>query len=636
MAKPLLPLFTAFSILCASTSLQAQAFDASQLSFSGDEKKPSIETNINAAYAAKQAAERALLSEEDARNRIEQEAFARQQHDALLEVQREAQLRKLESLPDSYEPVIEKPLTVDKSAEMPPVTLVEEDKLPASMRFAQENSDIVPKVVAPAPSSTAPRKVSRAVPPKTVPKPKPAEMPVVETPPVEIEEENLFADAPVTGSDSPAPVIIDAEDIANAQPDPAQVSPEEAELEDTLIHQLKASSVAPEPEITAQEDFKPFTEKEHASEPIEERKGLFDIVGGWFNGTDADKGNNQAGKTAPAELSQAEQAAQQAVPDDFVSLRAQQDDLDSLGSTFNVEVPTVITLPTPAPAGDALSVASMFDEGSAPKQQQQQQGAVFHGEAAVELQQPEMKGEVPREVPFADEVYINDEDGVPQSILPKAMPKTADAPVKAPALKLPSTPPASKEKPASMVEKAPSKPLAAEPKAPVVAAPSVPPSMAPKQEQAKAPAPVVPAPGSAPLATSAPKKDAEIAMLPTQDAAPAAAAPAGIMSDKSQFSILYNPGETDFTPDDQKALDGVIARMLSDSAIRLTITGFAGEQDDVSNTARRTSLKRALAVRKYLISQGIDSIRITVQAMGNNTSEAKKDRVDLVVINTKS
>ncbi len=43
-----------------------------------------------------------------------------------------------------------------------------------------------------------------------------------------------------------------------------------------------------------------------------------------------------------------------------------------------------------------------------------------------------------------------------------------------------------------------------------------------------------------------------------------------------------------------------------------------------------TSLSRALAVRTYLLAQGVQSQRIDVRALGNTTDEQPVDRVDAI------
>jgi len=58
---------------------------------------------------------------------------------------------------------------------------------------------------------------------------------------------------------------------------------------------------------------------------------------------------------------------------------------------------------------------------------------------------------------------------------------------------------------------------------------------------------------------------------------------------------------------------------------------YAGGGGDASK-ARRLSLSRALAVRTYLIEQGIGSTRIDVRALGNAAEGGPPDRVDLLML----
>lgn len=75
-----------------------------------------------------------------------------------------------------------------------------------------------------------------------------------------------------------------------------------------------------------------------------------------------------------------------------------------------------------------------------------------------------------------------------------------------------------------------------------------------------------------------------------------------------------------------------IAEALTrDEALRVQVKAYASGTEDASK-ARRLSLSRALAVRSYLIEQGIGSTRIDVRALGNNAEGGPGDRVDLVVV----
>ena len=71
--------------------------------------------------------------------------------------------------------------------------------------------------------------------------------------------------------------------------------------------------------------------------------------------------------------------------------------------------------------------------------------------------------------------------------------------------------------------------------------------------------------------------------------------------------------------------------MLANDALRLTIRAYAEGSAEEASQARRLSLSRALAVRSYLIEQGIRGPRMDVRALGHRI-ESPRDRVDLVLV----
>jgi len=91
--------------------------------------------------------------------------------------------------------------------------------------------------------------------------------------------------------------------------------------------------------------------------------------------------------------------------------------------------------------------------------------------------------------------------------------------------------------------------------------------------------------------------------------------------------LEYQQSATDIP--NSAALDQLASQMQSDGGQRITITSYATTNDGQSSTARRTSLKRALMIRKYLIDKGIDGSRINVQAMGDSSMDQPQDRVDI-------
>jgi outer membrane protein OmpA-like peptidoglycan-associated protein len=95
--------------------------------------------------------------------------------------------------------------------------------------------------------------------------------------------------------------------------------------------------------------------------------------------------------------------------------------------------------------------------------------------------------------------------------------------------------------------------------------------------------------------------------------------------------LNFASGSADLANDARTALAPVIGEMNRDPAARLQLQAYASGGDDQGGQARRLSLSRALAVRGYLIEQGIASTRIDVRALGR-ASEGPPDRVDLLMV----
>jgi outer membrane protein OmpA-like peptidoglycan-associated protein len=82
----------------------------------------------------------------------------------------------------------------------------------------------------------------------------------------------------------------------------------------------------------------------------------------------------------------------------------------------------------------------------------------------------------------------------------------------------------------------------------------------------------------------------------------------------------------------KRLLDPAIADLKKDENLRLQLVAYASGGDDAGSQARRLSLSRALAVRSYLIDQGVRSTRMDVRALGNRVPSGPPDRVDVVVM----
>jgi len=94
-------------------------------------------------------------------------------------------------------------------------------------------------------------------------------------------------------------------------------------------------------------------------------------------------------------------------------------------------------------------------------------------------------------------------------------------------------------------------------------------------------------------------------------------------------SLSFENGAVALPDTVRPALDRVVATLTANAATKATVRAYADGDGD-ANQARRTSLSRALAVRAYLIDQGVESARIDVRALGDQYGSGPAERVDVV------
>jgi outer membrane protein OmpA-like peptidoglycan-associated protein len=79
-------------------------------------------------------------------------------------------------------------------------------------------------------------------------------------------------------------------------------------------------------------------------------------------------------------------------------------------------------------------------------------------------------------------------------------------------------------------------------------------------------------------------------------------------------------------------LDALADRLKKDDSLRISVVAHASGTGNQTSVARRVSLARALAVRAYLIDQGVDNLRINVQAEGSRDAGDQPDRVEMFLL----
>ena len=226
---------------------------------------------------------------------------------------------------------------------------------------------------------------------------------------------------------------------------------------------------------------------------------------------------------------------------------------------------------------------------------------------------------------------------VPETTTPATAPsagsQSASTPPPPPAIPQAPEPPRVAQAPAETTgTQAAATPPAPTPPAPTPPAPSAP---APPAATPTPPAPAVPAP-AAPAAQTPPP--APVVPAPSQVAsapastAPAAPAPAPSDQGAETSQVIFPAGQSQLPDAGKAALAPIIERLTGDNTLRLQLKAYAGGGQDSANTARRWSLSRALAVRAYLIDNGVQSTRMDVRALGDRSGSGPADRVDVVVV----
>tara|TARA_R100001143_G_scaffold55911_1_gene52173 strand:- start:49663 stop:50826 length:1164 start_codon:yes stop_codon:yes gene_type:complete len=224
----------------------------------------------------------------------------------------------------------------------------------------------------------------------------------------------------------------------------------------------------------------------------------------------------------------------------------------------------------------------------------------------------------------------------PMPAAPPPKPQIAAEPAPKPA----APQPAPEAPPASTIE--------APQTAAVAPAPAPTPAASQAEEQAATAAPASPPPAPAITPEPAPAQPAPAQSAPAQSA-PAQAAAAeepqvasvdltavdssGVMKNNDGLSVLFSRESQDLPSAAETALSELAEELKGNETLTLKLLGYSEPMGEAQSKPRRLSLFRALAVRTYLLKQGIDSRRMTVQALGtkDDSPDRPKNRVDLIV-----
>ena len=208
------------------------------------------------------------------------------------------------------------------------------------------------------------------------------------------------------------------------------------------------------------------------------------------------------------------------------------------------------------------------------------------------------------------------------------MPSPAPAPAVAP-----SAPPAPVASAAPRPAPPPSPPEREPPRAAMASPPPPSPAIDAPAPRPAAPPPVAAASPPPPARPAAPPSTTMASVAP-----PPATTPSGLSSPQVSMvpgvlsRVLFTPGSADLNDSGRRELSQLASKLGKDGESRIQLLAYADGSPENESQARRLSLSRALAVRSYLIEQGIRSTRVNVQALGIRSTGGPADRVDAMAV----
>src|SRR5690606_37758523 len=98
----------------------------------------------------------------------------------------------------------------------------------------------------------------------------------------------------------------------------------------------------------------------------------------------------------------------------------------------------------------------------------------------------------------------------------------------------------------------------------------------------------------------------------------------------ADLTLEFKDASSELSDDTRQKLTNLLPLLKEDESRRLAVHAYASGEDGSKSSARRISLSRALAVRAYLMDNGIKPTRVDVRALGLETDRKPLERVDLV------
>jgi len=128
----------------------------------------------------------------------------------------------------------------------------------------------------------------------------------------------------------------------------------------------------------------------------------------------------------------------------------------------------------------------------------------------------------------------------------------------------------------------------------------------------------------------APERDDESAAANEGEETQTAALPPADEALPKELRLRFEGDSAALSEDGRELLNRLARRMKENPQARIQLLAYAEGTEDTASQARRLSLSRALAVRSFLIDQGVRSTRMDVRALGGTAESGPPNRVDIV------
>ncbi len=209
----------------------------------------------------------------------------------------------------------------------------------------------------------------------------------------------------------------------------------------------------------------------------------------------------------------------------------------------------------------------------------------------------------------------------------RAVANTAEPPAPAPRTTAPEVAKAPPAPPAPRQPAPPAAPQRATPPAentPTEVARATPPPAAPRPQapaNRNRPTPITPD-GIQEEAEAAEPAEVETAALVEPERAP---------GPPNEFTIPYGTGDSSVPERAHDNLRLLAGRMVKNPDLRVEFIAYASDPEESVSRSRRLSLERAVNVRKMLLDSGVDSSRVNLRALGEQSGDGDPDRIDVFV-----